>query len=131
MENFSQPDDFANTVFDYIVVGGGTAGIVVATRLSEDSNVTVGLIEAGPPVFGEPAVDVPGKMGQTIGTQYDWAFETVPQVGLSGQTLPWPRGKMLGGTGAMNFLVWNRGCREDYDAWAELGNEGWGWEDLK
>ncbi|KAJ9264202.1 CAZyme family AA3 [Paecilomyces variotii] len=131
MENFSQPDDFASTVFDYIVVGGGTAGIVVAARLSEDSNVMVGLIEAGPPVFGEPTVDVPGKMGQTIGTQYDWAFETVPQVGLSGQTLPWPRGKMLGGTGAMNFLVWNRGCREDYDAWAELGNEGWGWEDLK
>ncbi|KAL1849455.1 hypothetical protein Plec18170_007362 [Paecilomyces lecythidis] len=130
MENFSQPDEFASTVFDYIVVGGGTAGIVVATRLSEDSSVMVGLVEAGPPVFGEPTVDIPGKMGQTIGTQYDWAFETVPQVGLSGQTLPWPRGKMLGGTSAMNFLVWNRGCREDYDAWAELGNEGWGWEDL-
>ena len=131
MNCFCTAQEFCETPFDYLIVGGGTAGLVVASRLSEESNVKVGVIEAGPPVFGEPTVDVPGRMGQTIGTQYDWAFETIPQPGLHGRSLPWPRGKMLGGTSAMNFLVWNRAAREDYDAWASLGNPGWDWAGLK
>ncbi|KAK5198411.1 hypothetical protein LTR92_002656 [Exophiala xenobiotica] len=131
MNCFCTAQEFCETSFDYLIVGGGTAGLVVASRLSEQSNVKVGVIEAGPPVFGEPTVDVPGRMGQTIGTQHDWAFETIPQPGLKGRSLPWPRGKMLGGTSAMNFLVWNRAAREDYDAWASLGNPGWDWAGLK
>jgi len=131
MNCFCTAQEFCETPFDYLIVGGGTAGLVVASRLSEKNNVKVGVIEAGPPVFGEPTVDVPGRMGQTIGTQYDWAFETIPQPGLHGRSLPWPRGKMLGGTSAMNFLVWNRAAREDYDAWASLGNPGWDWAGLK
>ncbi|KIV86322.1 hypothetical protein PV11_01939 [Exophiala sideris] len=131
MECFCTPQEFSETTWDYIIVGGGTAGLVVASRLSEDSNVKVGVIEAGGPVFDDPRVTVPGRMGQTIGTEHDWAFETIPQAGLNGRTLPWPRGKMLGGTSAMNFLVWNRAAREDYDAWESLGNPGWGWAGLK
>jgi len=131
MECFCTPQEFSEIAWDYIIVGGGTAGLVVATRLSEDSNVKVGVIEAGGPVFDDPRVFVPGRMGQTIGTEHDWAFETIPQPGLNGRTLPWPRGKMVGGTSAMNFMVWNRAAREDYDGWESLGNPGWGWAGLK
>ncbi|KAI1621769.1 putative choline dehydrogenase [Exophiala viscosa] len=131
MECFCTPQEFSETAWDYIIVGGGTAGLVVASRLSEDSNVKVGVIEAGGPVFDDPRVTVPGRMGQTIGTEHDWAFETIPQPGLNGRTLPWPRGKMVGGTSAMNFMVWNRAAREDYDGWESLGNPGWGWAGLK
>ncbi|EXJ81955.1 hypothetical protein A1O1_08022 [Capronia coronata CBS 617.96] len=132
MESFSAlPKDFATSKFDYLIVGGGTAGLVVAARLSENPNVVVGVIEAGFSALDEPLVSIPGNFGRTIGTKYDWAFATVPQEGLKGASLPWPRGKMLGGTSGMNFLVWNRGAKEDYDAWEQLGNEGWNWEQLK
>jgi choline dehydrogenase-like flavoprotein len=124
------PDPFCGQPIDYLVVGGGTAGLVVATRLSENPNITVGVLEAGPAAFGEPLIDIPGRFGESLGTKYDWKFETTPQPGLGGRKLPWPRGKVLGGTSALNFMTWNRGCKEDYDAWRALGNEGWGWDDL-
>ena len=132
MENLHPtPENFISNTFDYLIIGGGTAGLCLANRLSEDEDVTVGVIEAGPPVFNEPIVDVPARCGQAIGTKYDWQFETTEQPGLGGRTLAWPRGKMLGGTSAMNFLCWNRACKEDYDAWEELGNPGWNWRNLK
>lgn len=130
MECLCSLTEFAASRFDHIVVGGGTAGLVLAARLSEDSNVTVGVIEAGPPVFGDPRVDVPGHIGHTLGTEVDWAFSTTPQDGLKGKALPWPRGKMLGGTSAMNFMIWNRAASEDYDGWERLGNPSWGWAGL-
>lgn len=122
--------EFANRTFDYLVVGGGTAGLVVAARLSEDPSLTVGVLEAGSIAVGDPAIDVPGLFGSTLGTKYDWQFETVPQPGLAGRRLPWPRGKVLGGTSAMNFMTWNRPSRDDFDAWERLGNVGWGWDGL-
>jgi choline dehydrogenase-like flavoprotein len=122
--------DFLARRFDYLVVGGGTAGLVVAARLSEDPGLTVGVLEAGPVALGIETIDIPGLYGDALGTKYDWQFETVPQPGLEGRSLPWPRGKVLGGTSALNFMTWNRASRQDYDAWRDLGNEGWGWDDL-
>ena len=122
--------EFASRKFDYLVVGGGTAGLVVAARLSEDPSLTVGVLEAGTAGVGDPAIDVPGLYGSTLGTEYDWQFETVPQPGLAGRRLPWPRGKVLGGTSALNFMTWNRPSRDDFDAWERLGNAGWGWDGL-
>jgi choline dehydrogenase-like flavoprotein len=124
------PDAFCRQPFDFLVIGGGTAGLVVATRLSENPSITVGVLEAGPAAFHEPTINIPGRFGDSLGKIYDWKFETTPQAGIGGRKLPWPRGKVLGGTSALNFMTWNRGCREDYDAWEALGNEGWGWGDL-
>ena len=122
--------EFCGRQFDYLVIGGGTAGLTVAARLSEDPHITVGVVEAGPAVFGDVKVDVPGRFGESLNTPYDWQFETTPQPGFGGRKLAWPRGKVLGGTSALNFMTWNRGNREDYDAWEELGNDGWGWDGL-
>lgn len=126
----STTSDFINRQFDFLIVGGGTAGLVVAARLSENPAFTVGIIEAGSAVLDNGDIDIPGLYGRTLGSEYDWQFETTPQPGLGGRALPWPRGKLLGGTSALNFMTWNRASREDYDAWKELGNEGWGWDDL-
>lgn len=124
------PADFCHRQFDYLVVGGGTAGLVVAARLSENADIAVGVLEAGPAALDEPLINVPGRFGESLNTKYDWQFETIAQAGLGGRKLPWPRGKVLGGTSALNFMTWNRGNREDYDAWEELGNPGWGWDSL-
>ena len=127
---FISPARFSQISFDYLVVGGGTAGLVVAARLSEDPAITVGVLEAGSAFFDKPAINVPGRYGETLGTLEDWQYETVPQRGLGDRSLQWPRGKVLGGTSALNFMTWNRPNREDVDAWKELGNDGWGWDDL-
>ena len=117
--------------FDFIVVGGGTAGLAVASRLAENTSFSVGVLEAGGPApSGLDDIDIPAHYGRALGGQYDWRFETVPQEGLGGRKLPWPRGKVLGGTSALNFMTWNRASRQDYDAWEALGNRGWGWDDL-
>ena len=130
--------DFASLTLDYLVVGGGTAGLAVATRLSEDPRVRVGVIEAGRSALKKDAsetddigaISIPGRFGEALGTAYDWQFETTAQSGLGGRSMPWPRGRVLGGTSALNIMAWNRAHRQDYDAWVELGNEGWGWDDL-
>lgn len=122
--------EFAKRDFDFLIVGGGTAGLAVAARLSEESNLTVGVLEAGPAVFGHDAIDIPGNYGQTLGTDLDWQFSTTPQPGLGGRSLDFPRGKVIGGTSALNFMTWNRANKQDYDAWEELGNRGWGWNAL-
>ena len=122
--------NFLSNKFTHIVVGGGTAGLVVATRLSEHPDITVGILEAGSAAWDDPRINVPGRFGETLGSEYDWHFETTKQPGLRGRSLPFARGKVLGGSSALNFMTWNRGCREDYNAWEELGNKGWGWDGM-
>lgn len=122
--------DFSGYNFDFLVVGGGTSGLAVAARLSEKSSLRVGVLEAGPEVEGNEHVDVPGWYGATLGTDLDWQFETTAQAGLGGRTLPWNRGKALGGTSLLNFMTWNRASKQDYDAWENLGCKGWGWDSI-
>ncbi|POS78800.1 hypothetical protein DHEL01_v202819 [Diaporthe helianthi] len=123
-------EDFCDSPFDFLIVGGGTAGLAVAARLSEKSSLRVGVLEAGPEVEGNEHVDVPGWFGSTLGTELDWQFETTAQTGLGGRPLVWNRGKGLGGTSLLNFMTWNRAIRQDYDAWEKLGCKGWGWDSL-
>lgn len=127
-------DDFAGQAFDFLVIGGGTAGLAVASRLAAATSLplTVGVVEAGGVVAASSLdqVQIPGMYGHALGGCLDWGFETAPQAGLHGRSLPWPRGRVLGGTSAINFMTWNRASRADYDAWESLGNPGWGWDGL-
>lgn len=123
-------EEFSRRSFDFLIIGGGTAGLAVAARLSEQPELQVGVLEAGPEVEGSEYVDVPGWCGKMMGSDLDWRMKTVPQPGLGGRVLDWPRGKILGGTSALNFMGWNRPSRQDLDAWMELGCTGWGWDDL-
>ncbi|SPJ78300.1 related to alcohol oxidase [Fusarium torulosum] len=124
-------EEFSHLSFDFIVIGGGTAGLAIAARLAEaDASYTIGVIEAGGLIQDDPDISIPGHYGRSLGGSYDWHLETVPQQGLGNRKLPWPRGKALGGTSALNYMAWNRASKDDYDAWEALGNPGWGWEGL-
>ncbi|KAK8109067.1 GMC oxidoreductase [Apiospora sp. TS-2023a] len=117
--------------FDYIIVGGGTAGLAVASRLSEDETVRVLVIEAGADHSGDPLVSMPGGLvGQFGNPEYDWNFRTVPQEHLNGRLIPHPRGRGLGGCSSINFMMWLHPSRASLDAWAKLGNPGWSYDDL-
>ena len=116
--------------FDYIVVGAGSAGCVVASRLTEDSNVSVCLLEAGgkdSSVLIHAPVGVAAMMPTKIN---NWAFETVPQPGLNGRKGYQPRGKVLGGSSSTNAMLYVRGHKWDYDHWASLGNPGWSYQEV-
>ncbi|MEO5844780.1 MAG: choline dehydrogenase [Caldimonas sp.] len=116
--------------FDYVVVGGGSAGCVLAGRLSENPFVRVCLLEAGP-ADKSVLIHCPAGfalLGRTGGA--NWAFETEPQAGLNGRHGYQPRGKVLGGASSINAMIYLRGQPEDYDAWTSEGNPGWGWSDV-
>ena len=110
------------------MVGGGTAGLAVASRLSQERpNFSILVIEAGPAAPDDPKINLPGNKGATIGGPYDYNFTSVPQSALNGRQIKQNRGKVLGGTSALNLMVWDRGGRSEYDTWETLGNPGWNW----
>ena len=122
-----------NTVhntYDYIVVGAGTAGCVLANRLSENGKYQVLLLEAG----GKDNyfwIDIPvGYLFTINNPRTDWCFQTEPEAGLNGRSIGYARGKVLGGCSSINAMIYMRGQRSDYDHWASLGNRGWGWDEV-
>jgi len=114
---------------DYIVVGAGSAGAVVAARLSEDPSVSVLLIEAGGSGRHQN-VQVPAAFAKQFTTAHDWNYQTEPEPWLDNRSIYHPRGKMLGGSSGQNAMIYIRGNRADYDGWAAKGATGWSYDDV-
>ena len=117
-------------MYDYVIVGGGTAGCILANRLSADSSIDVLLLEAGAVEEGREDVMDPGRVWELLGSDIDWQFETTEDPGLNGRSIEQPRGKALGGSTAINGMAYVRGNAYDYDRWAELGADGWSYEEV-
>jgi choline dehydrogenase len=116
-------------MYDHVIVGAGSAGCVLAARLSEDGAVRVLLLEAGPR-DRKAEIHIPAAFSKLFKTPLDWQFHTEEQPALANRRLYWPRGKVLGGSSSLNAMIYMRGHRRDYDGWRELGNEGWGFDDV-
>jgi hypothetical protein len=116
--------------YDFIIVGGGTAGLTLAARLSEDETNSVLVLEAGGRPDAVASYRTPGADQQVLGSPIDWAFGTLPQPGLNGRQLIYNQGRCLGGSSAINGLAYTRGSSSIYDLWRSLGSSGWSWEDV-
>ncbi|KAG0124293.1 hypothetical protein HOY82DRAFT_617978 [Tuber indicum] len=119
--------------YDYVVIGGGTSGLAVANRLSEDSSKTVLVIESGPMDDGSEDFKIPylGRGYKNFGTKYDWNVTSMPAASLGNRTIIMPQARVLGGTSSINGMQFAKGAPSDYDAWEELGNEGWNFKSLR
>jgi len=115
--------------YDYIIVGAGSAGSVLANRLSADANKQVLLIEAGNS-DKNPFIHIPGACGKLHRSKEDWGFETESQQHILNRRIYLPRGKTLGGSSSTNYMAYVRGNREDYNHWADIGNTGWSYEEV-
>src|SRR6186713_1994105 len=116
----------AMDAYDYVIVGGGTAGCVLANRLSADGRPSVLVLEAGPE-DNYLWIHIPIGYGKTMfHPVYNWGFHTDPDPGMDGRRVYWPRGRGLGGSSSINGLIYVRGQPDDYDRWARAGNAGWG-----
>ena len=124
----------ASRTFDYVIVGAGSAGCVLANRLSADPGVRVAVVEAGPTdqsLLAKLLVNIPAGVFSTIGSpRYNWLYQYEPDPKVGGQPIFCPRGRILGGSSAINGMIYIRGHRRDYDGWAALGAEGWSWRDV-
>ena len=115
---------------DFVVVGAGSAGCVIANRLSQSANNSVALVEAGG-WDNSPWIHLPVGYFRTMhNPAYDWCFSTQPDPGLGDRAIDWPRGKTIGGSSSLNGLLYVRGQPQDYDRWRQMGNQGWGWDDV-
>jgi len=115
---------------DFVIVGAGSAGCVLANRLSADGRSRVVLLEAGGRDLN-PWIHIPVGYFKTLhNPATDWCYKAEPDPGLNGRAIDWPRGKTLGGSSSINGLLYVRGQQQDYDHWAQLGNRGWGWDDV-
>ncbi|KAF9471414.1 aryl-alcohol-oxidase from pleurotus Eryingii [Pholiota conissans] len=121
-----------NASYDFIVIGGGTAGNVIANRLTENSKFNVLLIEAGPSDAGVEEIHIPFLCTHTTpNTPWDWNYTTIPQIGLNGAAISYPRGHVLGGSSSVNCLVYTRGSEADYNRYASYtGDAGWSWSNM-
>jgi len=117
-------------VHDYVIVGAGSAGCVLASRLTENPDVRVLVLEAGPPDTADE-IHIPAAISQLFQGPYDWNYRTVPQQRAGDRSIYWPRGRVLGGSSSINAMIYIRGSRHDYDTWRdEYGCDGWGYTDL-
>lgn len=120
--------------YDFIIVGGGSAGCLLARRLVESNSGSVALVEAGEqktPGHADVRTVVPAFYPRTFGSRLDWAYSTEPQPGLNGRRIAWPRGKTLGGSGAINALIYMQATEDDFDRWSKMGCEGWDWASIE
>ncbi len=115
--------------YDYVIVGAGSAGCVLANRLSADGKHSVLLLEAGA-VDKKTEIRIPAAFSTLFRSEADWNYDTVPQEQLDSRSVYWPRGKVLGGSSSINAMMWVRGFAADYDSWAELAGPQWSWKAL-
>ncbi|KAH8092604.1 aryl-alcohol-oxidase from pleurotus Eryingii [Cristinia sonorae] len=125
-------DQLTQKTYDFVIIGGGTAGSALANRLTENKNVCVLVVEAGDNNVGNLNIEVPFLGVALPGTSVDWNFTTVPQPGLNGRTIPYTRGFVLGGSSSVNLLTYHRGSDDVWDRWAQIsGDSGWNWKSVE